>query len=107
MKFAKRDSKVFFDNEIAFSRQPNIRSYWLTIFWFISPLFLSIFIGFYISIGLFVIFFLNQIARKSLLFSAISGLIVWIFLGAISHFMVMDFPPGILQSYLELPWPLG
>ena len=107
MKFAKRDSKVFFDNEIAFSRQPNIRSYWLTIFWFISPLFLSIFIGFYISIGLFVIFFLNKIARKSLLFCAISGLIVWIFLGAISHFMVMDFPPGILQSYLELPWPLG
>jgi len=107
MKFSNKESNVFFDNEIAILKQPNIRSYWLTIFWFISPLFLSILIGFYISIGLFVIIFLNLIARKSFLFSFVSGLCIWIFLGAISHFMVMDFPPGILQSYMELPWPLG
>ena len=107
MKFSNKESNIFFDNEIAILKQPNIRSYWLTIFWFISPLFLSILIGFYISIGLFVIIFLNLIARKSFLFSFVSGLCIWIFLGAISHFMVMDFPPGILQSYMELPWPLG
>jgi len=79
----------------------------MTIFWFISPLFLSVFIGFFFSIGLFVILFLNKIANKSITYSVISGLFVWFFLGAISHFMIMDFPPGILQSYFELPWPLS
>ena len=107
MYFGNNGAKVFHDTENLISRDPKIRNQWLTIFWFISPLFLSVFIGFYISIGLFVFIFLTKIAKKSLNFSLISGLFVWIFLGIVSHFMVMDFPPGILQSYLELPWPLG
>ena len=107
MYFGNSGAKVFHDTENLIGQDPKIRSQWLTIFWFISPLFLSVFIGFYISIGLFVFIFLKKIAKKSLNFSLLSGLFVWIFLGIVSHFMVMDFPPGILQSYLELPWPLG
>ena len=107
MYFGNNGAKVFHDTENLIGQDPKIRSQWLTIFWFISPLFLSVFIGFYISIGLFVFIFLKKIAKKSLYFSLLSGLFVWIFLGIVSHFMVMDFPPGILQSYLELPWPLG
>ena len=79
----------------------------VTIFWFISPLFLSVFIGFYISIGLFVFIFLSKIARASFRFSLVSAIGVWIALAAISHFMIMDFPPGILQGYIELPWPIN
>ena len=107
MYFGNNGAKVFHDTENLIGQDPKIRSQWLTIFWFISPLFLSVFIGFYISIGLFVFIFLTKIAKKSLNFSLLSGIFVWIFLGIVSHFMVMDFPPGILQSYLELPWPLG
>lgn len=107
MYFGNSGAKVFHDTENLIGQDPKIRSQWLTIFWFISPLFLSVFIGFYISIGLFVFIFLKKIAKKSLNFSLLSGLFVWIFLGIVSHFMVMDFPPGILQSYVELPWPLS
>jgi putative tricarboxylic transport membrane protein len=107
MYFGNSGAKVFHDTENLIGQDPKIRSQWLTIFWFISPLFLSVFIGFYISIGLFVIIFLNKIAKKNKVFSILSGILVWIFLSLISHFMVMDFPPGILQSYIELPWPLG
>ena len=107
MYFGNNGAKVFHDTENLIGQDPKIRSQWLTIFWFISPLFLSVFIGFYISIGLFVFIFLIKIAKKSLNFSLLSGLFVWIFLGIVSHFMVMDFPPGILQSYVELPWPLN
>ena len=107
MYFGNSGAKVFHDTENLIGQDPKIRSQWLTIFWFISPLFLSVFIGFYISIGLFVIIFLNKIAKKNKVFSILSGILVWIFLSLISHFMVMDFPPGILQSYLELPWPLS
>ena len=71
------------------------------------PLFLSVFIGFYISIGLFVFIFLSKIARVGFRFSLISSIGVWIALAAISHFMIMDFPPGILQGYIELPWPIN
>tara|TARA_E500000331_G_scaffold111648_2_gene108789 strand:+ start:6031 stop:8037 length:2007 start_codon:yes stop_codon:yes gene_type:complete len=107
MYFGNSGAKVFHDTENLIGQDLKIRSQWLTIFWFISPLFLSVFIGFYISIGLFVFIFLKKIAKKSLNFSLLSGLFVWIFLGIVSHFMVMDFPPGILQSYVELPWPLS
>ena len=107
MYFSNTGAKVFHDAENLVKGKKEIRNQWLTIFWFISPLFLSIFIGFFVSIGFFVIIFLNKIAKKNKVFSILSGILVWIFLSLISHFMVMDFPPGILQSYIELPWPLS
>jgi len=107
MFLSKSGSKVFYDAENLLLDNKEIRSQWLTIFWFISPLFLSIFIGFYISIGLFVFIFLLEIAKITFRFSLISAIGVWIVLAAISHFMIMDFPPGILQSYVELPWPVN
>ena len=107
MFISKSGSKVFHDAENLLLGNSEIRNQWLTIFWFISPLFLSIFIGFYISIGLFVFIFLSKIARVSFRFSLISAIGVWIALAAISHFMIMDFPPGILQGYIELPWPIN
>ena len=107
MYFGNTGAKVFHDAENLVKGKKEIRNQWLTIFWFISPLFLSIFIGFFVSIGFFVIIFLNKIAKKNKVFSILSGILVWIFLSLISHFMVMDFPPGILQSYIELPWPLS
>ena len=107
MFISKSGSKVFHDAENLILGNTEIRSQWLTIFWFISPLFLSVFIGFYISIGLFVFIFLSKIARASFRFSLVSAIGVWIALAAISHFMIMDFPPGILQGYIELPWPIN
>ena len=89
MFISKSGSKVFHDAENLILGNTEIRSQWLTIFWFISPLFLS------------------KIARASFRFSLISSLGVWIALAAISHFMIMDFPPGILQGYIELPWPIN
>jgi putative tricarboxylic transport membrane protein len=100
-------SSVLFDNEQSLSKQKDLRPFWLPIYWFISPLVLSIFIGFYISIGLFVTIFLIKIAKVSLRKSIIGGIGVWIVLALISHFMIMDFPPGIIQSFIELPWPIN
>ena len=104
---ANEHSSVLFDTEQSLSKQKDIRPFWQPIFWFISPLFLSVIIGFYISIGLFVIIFLMKIANVEFKKSLIGGLGVWLVLALISHFMVMDFPPGILQSYIELPWPIN
>ena len=53
------------------------------------------------------VIFLSKIARASFRFSLVSAVGVWIALAAISHFMIMDFPPGILQGYIELPWPIN
>ena len=107
MYFSNEYSSVLFDNEQSLLKQKDLRPFWLPIFWFISPLLLSIFIGFYISIGLFVIIFLIKIAKVNLRKSIIGGIGVWIVLALISHFMVMDFPPGIIQSFIELPWPIN
>ena len=104
---ANEHSSVLFDTEQSLSKQKDTRPFWQPILWFISPLFLSIIIGFYISIGLFVIIFLMKIANVEFKKSLIGGLGVWFVLALISHFMVMDFPPGILQSYIELPWPIN
>ncbi|MDC0435804.1 hypothetical protein OAL69_01265 [Pelagibacteraceae bacterium] len=107
MLTADQYSSILFDTEQTLSKQKDTRPFWQPIIWFVSPLFLSVIVGFYISIGLFVIIFLTKIAKIRFQKSLIGGLGVWFVLALISHFMVMDFPPGILQSYIELPWPIN
>jgi len=105
--YANEYSSVLFDTEQNLLNQKDTRPFWQPILWFVSPLFLSVIIGFYISIGLFVIIFLSKIANIDFKKSVVGGLSVWFVLALISHFMVMDFPPGIIQSLIELPWPIN
>ena len=107
INFAKSGSMVLHDTEANLVNKNGIRPFWMPIFWFLLPLLVAVFIGFYVAIGLFVFWFLKKIANVKTSLCFISLVSIWILLAVISHFMVMDFAPGIIQAYIKLPWPIN
>lgn len=74
--------------------------------WIIFLVVLISFFGFIIGIiALFIILMrkktsLNWIKTLAITLSGISLMLI------LSHFMVLDFPSGLLQEFVKLPWPL-
>ena len=79
---------------------------WETLGWFAFLLALASLTGFIIALALFFVAFLRLRAgiawpRTLILTAAAVGLML--LLGGV---LGRDFPPGLLQSYYDLPWPL-
>ena len=80
---------------------------WPTLAWFASLLVLTALFGFIIAITLFFLAFLTQRARASLpraLVLTAAGVSVLLIM---AYLLNRDFPPGLLQDMVELPWPFG
>ncbi len=80
---------------------------WSTLGWFALLLVLSSLFGFIIALAIFLFAFLLLRAGLSPLFAGIytaAGIAFMCFLAAMLN---RDFPPGVLQSFVELPWPFG
>ena len=67
----------------------------------------SMLVGFFIAIVAFFIVFLRVKARASWPRIAVLTVLGVSIISAICWFMVLDFPPGLLQDYVDLPWPLN
>ena len=78
---------------------------WATLRWFAGLLILTSLVGFIIALGVFLVSFFRLRAsiswRQTLLLS--SGAIG--FMCFMAWTLNRDFPPGLLQHYLVLPWP--
>ncbi len=79
---------------------------WPTLAWFGFLLLLSSLLGFIIALTVFFIAFLRMRAgiswmRTAILSTAAVGLICFL-AGTLNR----DFPPGLLQEFVDLPWPL-
>jgi TctA family transporter len=78
---------------------------WTTLAWFVGLLALSGLFGFTIALTIFFLVFYRVRAglswARALLFTA-GGLAFILFLASI---LGRDFPPGLLQSFTDLPWP--
>ncbi len=72
----------------------------------ISDAGISALAGFVIGIGSFIYIFVRLKAGLSHIGCAIYAGVFILLLGTLSHFMTLQYPEGILQSYLTLPWPL-
>lgn len=97
---------VFIDLEAAGEERDAPHGLWRTLSWFLSLLVMSGLFGFIIALSLFLLGFFRIRAGRgwlaSVLFMA-GGLGFMIFLASV---LGRDFPPGLLQSYSNLPWPL-
>lgn len=80
---------------------------WPTLAWFAGLLALSGLFGFIIALGIFLLSFFKIRAGetwgKSVLLTAI-GIAFMCFM---AWTLNRDFPPGLLQDFVDLPWPLG
>lgn len=80
---------------------------WSTLAWFAALLGLTFLFGFIIALTLFLFTFIRLRAGRSIGFAAIYTAAGIAFICAMAWLLNRDFPPGVLQSYADLPWPLS
>ncbi|MEM9707946.1 MAG: tripartite tricarboxylate transporter permease [Pseudomonadota bacterium] len=81
-------------------------SLWGILTWFAGLLLLTALLGFILALAIFLFAFIYIRARKSLGYAAIYTVAGIAFMCLMAGLLNRDFPPGLLQSYVDLPWPL-
>jgi hypothetical protein len=79
---------------------------WSTLAWFAFLLVLSSLLGFILAITIFFIAFLRIRAQVSWLRTGILTVTSVVFICFLAGTLGRDFPPGLLQEFVRLPWPL-
>lgn len=96
---------VFADREMQ-EAEVNSHGLWATLGWFASLLAASAIVGFILALAGFLLLFIRFRAGKSWGYAAMYTAAGIAFISAMAWTLNRDFPPGVLQSYLDLPWPL-
>ena len=79
---------------------------WATLMWFAGLLVLTSLLGFILALAIFLFTFMKMRARLSTGLAAgytVAGICFMCFMAWLLN---RDFPPGLLQEYVDLPWPL-
>lgn len=97
---------VFADREINGDDAEATHSLWSTLAWFAALLVLTSLIGFMLALALFLFAFLKVRASLGNASAAIYTACGIAFMCAMAWLLNRDFPPGLLQEYVDLPWPL-
>ena len=102
---ASEGNDIFADREASGEDKAAPHGLWATLAWFAGLLILSSLLGFILALAIFIVTFLRVRAglgwQRTLLLSAL-GIA---FMLGMATALNRDFPPGLLQSLIELPWP--
>ena len=103
----KPESDVVFADRAAEAEEHDMRfKLWPTLGWFAGLLLATSLVGFILALAGFLVLFFHFRAQvtpfKTMVFS-VSGVI---FMCWMAWLLNRDFPPGLLQLYVALPWPL-
>jgi hypothetical protein len=79
---------------------------WPSLRWFIFLFGMTALIGFILSVTIFMMSFLLARTQLGLLKSLFYTACCIGFMTLLGHFLVLDFPAGVLQHYVAMPWPL-
>ena len=103
---APETDTIFADREASGEDAEAPHGLWLTMGWFASLLVLSSLVGFILALAVFLVVFIRVRAQcswvKTLVLTA-AGIGLICLMGGALH---RDFPPGLLQEFVDLPWPL-
>jgi TctA family transporter len=99
-----RASVLIFDTEA--EPPPGTTSVGHYLLWFAGLLAASALLGFVIGLALFFAAFLHFKARAPVTRNLLLTASAVAFLAAMSYLFVLDFPRGLLQELVEMPWPL-
>ncbi len=101
------ESALFADSEAYGDDATAPHSLWATLAWFLSLLVLTSLFGFLIALAIFFVAFLR-------VHGGVSWTMTFVFTAAGLGFILLmagllnrSFPPGLLQEFVTLPWPLG
>jgi TctA family transporter len=107
MRHHPQTHSLFSDNEIHGEDASAPAGLWTSLGWFLSLLVLTALFGFVIALTLFFVLFLRARQRlfwRQTAIMTVCGIGFLIFLAGVLN---CDFPPGLLQAYVDLPWPLA
>lgn len=106
MRSRPEQHPIFSDSEagIATSGQKGL---WETLAWFAGLLILTALFGFILALAIFLVAFIKVRVGKSMPFALLYGVCGLSFMCGIAWLLNRDFPPGLLQSLVDLPWPFG
>ncbi|MCG6884957.1 MAG: tripartite tricarboxylate transporter permease, partial [Silicimonas sp.] len=97
---------IFADRELHGEDAEAKHGLWSTLGWFAGLLLLTSLLGFILALVLFLFAFMRLRAGVGTAFAVIyTGAGIAFMLG-MAWLLNRDFPPGLLQEYVDLPWPL-
>ena len=97
---------IFADKEIAGEDADAPYGLWSTLAWFGSLIAATWFVGFILALAVFLISFLRVRAGASWSKTLLLSVCGIAFMCLMAASLNRDFPPGLLQSVSDLPWPL-
>jgi len=105
---APKQHEVHWDDEVvgAEAAEKDQLTMWQALSWFIGLLVGTALTGFLIAVAAFCLAFLRIRARSSWATTVLLSAAAVAIILALAHFLHRDFPPGLLQAYVDLPWPL-
>ncbi|MEO0487416.1 MAG: tripartite tricarboxylate transporter permease [Pseudomonadota bacterium] len=105
MMLRDETAPLFADREVA-EADSNAHGLWPTLAWFGGLLVLTSLMGFILALAIFLFAFIHYRSGKSLGFAALYTAVGIAFMCLMAGLLNRDFPPGLLQEFVELPWPL-
>lgn len=97
---------IFADREVRSPEEQVTHGLWPTLGWFAFLLVLTSLIGFILALSIFLFTFMRFRARLTNSMATVytaSGIGLMCFMAWVLN---RDFPPGLLQEFVKLPWPL-
>ena len=107
MMLANEGHLIFADREAAAEPGDNAYSLWPTLAWFAFLLAMTAMVGFILALGAFLLTFFRIRAQLSWIPVVTLTRLGLVFMCFMAWTLNRDFPPGLLQAYVDLPWPLG
>ena len=107
MMLSPESHTLFADRETSTEALENKYGLWSTLGWFAFLLVMTSLIGFILALGIFLLSFLRVRAGLRWVFCVIYTACGIGFMCFMAWMLNRDFPPGLLQNFVELPWPLG
>ncbi len=100
------ESHALFADRDAGGDREDVHGLWPTLAWFAGLLILTALLGFIIALALFLFAFIHHRAGRPAGFAAAYTGAGIVFMCFMAWLLNRDFPPGLLQSFVDLPWPL-
>lgn len=98
---------LFADREKSVEADENVYTLWSTLAWFAMLLGLTALLGFVLALVIFLLSFMKIRAGLSWFVTVMYAFAGIAFICFLAFLLNRDFPPGLLQSVAELPWPLS
>jgi len=99
-------NKIFSDRSFQKEELEMHFGLWPTLAWFGGLLLATSLVGFVLALTGFLLLFFNFRAQISLIRTVIFSASGVSFMCGMALMLNRDFPPGLLQAYFNLPWPL-